>query len=102
LAATDGAAAATQAGRAYAEFLEVELNLAYQGLLSRMSEGPRRRLAASQREWLRWRAAERRFIDLHWTRESRGSSATLSAAQHRNALTRQRVLQLLNYMAEYP
>ena len=102
LAATDGGRAATRAGRAYAAFLDAELNTAYSALLSNVERSTRAALVESQRHWLRFRDAEYGLIARHWTRERSGSSASLSVAGYRNALVKERVVQLLRYAAEYP
>lgn len=102
LGATDGGSAAARAGQAYATFLEAELNTAYRALLAHLQGPPRAALVASQRRWLQFRDAENQFITQHWTRERSGSSASLSVAGYRNAVTKERVLQLLRYNAEYP
>jgi uncharacterized protein YecT (DUF1311 family) len=102
LAATDGGSAAVRAGRAYADFLDAELNTAYQALLARLQPPARTALVESQRRWLRFRDSEQAFIGQQWTAERHGSSASLSVAGYGNALVRQRVVQLLQYSAEYP
>lgn len=102
LAATDGGSAATRAERAYADFLDAELNTAYRTLLSYLKGPARAALVESQRRWLRFRDAEYGLIACHWTRERTGSSASLSIAMYRNALVKERVVQLLRYAAEYP
>ena len=102
LAATDGGTAAARAGQAYAAFLDAELHAAYQALLGKLQGPAHGALVASQRRWLRFRDAERRFIGQHWTPARNGSSASLSVAGYRNAIVRDRVVQLLRYTAEYP
>lgn len=102
LAATDGGSAAVRAGQAYSGFLDVELNAAYRLLLANLQGPARDALVESQRRWLQFRNAEYRFIASQWTHERSGSSASLSAASYRNALTKDRVVQLLRYAAEYP
>jgi uncharacterized protein YecT (DUF1311 family) len=101
LEATDGGGAATKAGQAYAAFLDAELNIAYRLLLSKLDGAPRSALVESQRQWLRYRDSERRFIAQHWTPERNGSSASLSVQGYANAIVKERVLQLLRYTAEY-
>lgn len=101
LNATDGGSAAALSGHAYAEFLDAELNTAYRTLLLKLQGPARSALVESQRQWLRFRAAENSFIAQHWTRERSGSSASLSSAGYRTALVKQRVLQLLRYGADY-
>lgn len=101
LAATDGGGAAVRAGQEYASFLDAELNAAYRTLVAHLQSPAREALVESQRRWLHFRNAEFSFIARHWTRERSGSSASLSAAGYRNALTKERVIQLLRYAAEY-
>lgn len=102
LAATDGGSAAVRAERDYASFLDAELNAAYRMLLAHLQEPARAAMVESQRRWLRYRQAEFHFIARHWTQDRSGTSASLSAAGHRNGLTRERIVQLLRYAAEYP
>jgi len=102
LAGTTGGAAAAQAGAAYAAFLEIELNQAYQQLLPQLGTEARRVLVQSQRQWLLFRDAETRFITRNWTPQDFGSSSTLSRANYSTTLTRHRVLTLLEYLQNYP
>lgn len=102
LAATDGGSASARAGQAYAGFLDTELNAAYLDLMSKLDSPTREALVESQRQWLRFRNAEHRFIEHHWTRERSGTSSSLSIADYSNAVVKDRVLQLLRYTAEYP
>ena len=102
LAATDGGSAATREGRTYALFLNTELNTAYRALLAQLRDAPRKALIESQRQWLRFRDTELRFIEVYWTPERSGSSANLSRAGYSNAVAKERILQLLRYSAEYP
>ena len=62
LAETSGGSAASQAGQAYAVFLDTELNTAYHALLARLQPPARQALVVSQRQWLRFRDAEQGFI----------------------------------------
>lgn len=102
LAATDGGSAAARAGHAYATFLDGELNAAYNALLPKLESPAREALIESQRRWLRFRDAEYKFIARQWTRARSGTSASLSVAGYRNALVKERVVELLRYAAEYP
>lgn len=101
LSAADGGSAAVREGQAYARFLNAELDAAYATLLSRLYGPAREEFVQSQRRWLRFRDAEYRFIEQHWTRERNGTSFSLSIADHRNALVKDRVRQILRYAAEY-
>lgn len=101
-AAEAGSAAGPAAARAYAQFLDAELNQAYQALLKQLKGEARRALVQSQRQWLAFREAEHRFIDSSFTPQAFGSSATLSRADYRASLVKQRVLSLLAYLQNYP
>ena len=94
---TAGGPGQAAAARAYAAFLEAELNQAYQALLPQLARPARAALVLSQRQWLRFRDAEGAFIDGHWVAPDFGSSAALSRADHRAELVRQRVWSLLAY-----
>lgn len=97
-----GGVGASTASGAYARFLDAELNKAYNGLLPRLDAGARQALVDSERQWLRYREAETRFIDRQWTTEHFGSSAALSRGLYRTDMVKQRVLQLLAYLGEAP
>lgn len=101
-AATDGGSAAVRAGQAYSNLLDAELNAAYRTILTNLRSPAREALVESQRRWLNFRDAEFRFIARQWTNERSGSSASLSVAGYRNALTKERVIRLLRYAAEHP
>jgi len=101
LAAESGGPAMAMAATAYAKFLDVELNRAYQQLLGQLGDDARRALTRSQREWLRYLDAETRFIDRNWTPRNFGSSSALSRADYRSTLIKQRVLTLLAYLQNY-
>lgn len=91
------------AAAAYATFLDAELNKAYQDLLAAVEDtGTRRALAQAQREWLKFRDAEFRFIGNNWTPQNFGSSSTLSRASYRHQIVKQRVSTLLAYLQNYP
>ncbi len=102
LGATDGGTRAARQGARVGQFLDAELNRAYRSLLSRLEGPARAALVESQRDWLRFRDAEFRFIEKQWTADRSGTSARLSVAVYRTALVKQRVRQLLQYSAEYP
>lgn len=99
---TAGGPGQAQAARAYAAFLEAELNQAYQSLLPQLSKPSRAALLQSQRQWLRFRDAESVFIDGNWGAQDFGSSAALSRADYRAGLVKQRVSSLLAYRQNYP
>ncbi|MCE2660349.1 MAG: lysozyme inhibitor LprI family protein [Rubrivivax sp.] len=90
------------AARAYAAFLDAELNQAYQTLLAVLPGDARQALVRAQRQWLAWRAAEQHLIDGQFTAQRHGSSAAFSRADMALQLTRQRVLTLLAYQQNQP
>lgn len=100
-AAPDGAATAA-AQRAYAAFLEGELNSAYQRLLPKLEPAARAGLQTSQRQWLAFRKAELAFIARNWVPQNFGSSYALSRADYAASLVKQRVVALLRYLKNYP
>lgn len=97
-----GGGGVAPAAMAYEVFLDAELNRAYSAVLTHLDHSVRRTFVDSQRLWLRWRDAEHRFIAGNWTMASSGSSYTLTRAQYRSQLTKERVLALLNYLRTYP
>lgn len=86
---------------AYQAYLEQELDRQYRGLLARLDAGSARALRASQQRWLRWRAAEQRFVDGNWTPANFGSSGRITRAATRTLLLRHRVVELLHYRQHY-
>ncbi|MFT3717329.1 lysozyme inhibitor LprI family protein [Pseudorhodoferax sp.] len=103
LSQASSASETTAAASAYSTFLDAELNRAYQDLLARMdAPDTRQALVQAQREWLRFRDAELRFIDRNWTPQNFGSSFALSRADYRHRLVKQRVSTLLAYLQNYP
>jgi uncharacterized protein YecT (DUF1311 family) len=97
-----GAAAQGSAAADYAKFLDAELNRAYEQLNQQLDDDARRGLLQSQRQWLKFRDAEYRFIGRNWTRQNFGSSSSLSRDAYRAALVKQRILTLLDYQRNYP
>ena len=102
LAAASGGPALAAAADAYAKFLDAELNQVYLELLAQLGAEARQALTLSQRQWLRFREAETRFVDRNWTPKNFGSSSVLSRAGYRAHLVKQRVLTLLAYLQNYP
>ena len=102
LAAASGGPALGAASAAYAKFLDAELHQVYAELLTQLGAEAREALTLSQRQWLRFREAETRFVDRNWTPQNFGSSSVLSRADYRTHLVKQRVLTLLAYLQNYP
>jgi uncharacterized protein YecT (DUF1311 family) len=86
----------------YDAFLERELNRAYSALIARLAPARLINMQHAQRRWLAWRDAEIEFINSQWTLTSAGSSSTLTRSMYRSALTKQRTLELLQYLREMP
>ena len=97
-----GSSTICAAARAYARFLDVEMDKAYEQLLGKLDAKSRRALVRSQRQWRRYLDAETRFINQNWTPRSFGSSSILSRADYSTRLAKQRVVLLLNYLRNYP
>jgi uncharacterized protein YecT (DUF1311 family) len=90
-----------QAGAAYAEFLDQELNQAYQLLLKKLEPSEREQLKKAQRAWRAFYKAETAFIAANWVPKNFGSSYVLSKHGYRHSLLKDRVLNLLSYLREY-
>jgi uncharacterized protein YecT (DUF1311 family) len=90
--------------RAYAEyeqFLDKELNTAYQSLLAKLGTEQQVKLKQAQRNWIKYRNSEVDFIAENWTTKNFGSSAVLSRGAYRTMLIRDRTTLLLNYLKNY-
>lgn len=85
----------------YQKFLDAELNKAYQLIKSKLPEPRQAELKKSQRQWIKYRDAEFELIKNNWTKQNFGSSAAISRGDYRCTLIKGRVLQLLNYAANY-
>ena len=101
LAATSGGSASARAGADYLAFLDRELNGAYRSLEAHLPADAKAKLLESQRLWILFRDAEGRFVEANWTEAGFGSSASLSRADYRATLVRQRVTVLLGYLQNY-
>ena len=86
----------------YTQFLGGEINTAYGLLVKRVDRPSRLALQSAQRQWANYRDAELQFIVKNWTRENFGTSASISRADYRNAMLRQRAETLLDYLRNYP
>ena len=85
----------------YQNFLDKELNQAYNLLKEKLPEARKQELKASQRQWIKYRDAEFELINNNWTRESFGSSSGISRGSYRCKVIKNRVLQLLHYVINY-
>jgi uncharacterized protein YecT (DUF1311 family) len=91
-----------QAGVAYANFLDKELNQAYQALLKKLTDPKvQEQLRKSQRAWLAYYKAETDFIWNNWVPDNFGSSYELSRQDYRNSLVKERIKVLLLYLRNY-
>ena len=100
----DKASTTVDFGRGYGELcaaLDKELNTAYKQLLSKLSEPEQKSLRDSQRQWLKYRDAEYKFISDSITRDKFGSSAVMSAGAYKTSLVKARVIELLWYLKQY-
>jgi uncharacterized protein YecT (DUF1311 family) len=90
-----------QAYAAYGQFLDSELDKAYQSLRDRVAPTERPAIVAAQRKWLAWRDAEFRFIEANWTPARFGSSSALSRGAYRTGIVKARTVLLLQYLKNY-
>ena len=81
--------------------LDTELNSAYKQLMLNLGEEEKQSLKASQRQWIKYRDAEFKFIEKAITRDKFGSSFILSAGSHRTTLLKSRVKELLWYLNKH-
>ena len=85
----------------YAAFLNNELNAVYSQLNKQLGRESNSALRASQRQWLAFRDAEREFITRTWIRDNFGSSFDLSREDYNNAIMRQRIEMLYDYLRNF-
>jgi uncharacterized protein YecT (DUF1311 family) len=86
---------------AYEEFLDKELNKAYNSILDHLDKNTQWKLRNSQRKWLKYRDAEFEFIMLNWNRNKFGSSFVISRGDYRTKIIKNRIILLLSYSANY-
>lgn len=94
--------AAVAHAKAYAKFLDAELNQAYRQLREQLRGDNRQALTFPQRQWGQFHDAETEFIGANWSPKNFGSSSEMSRAEYRATLVRQRVTMLLAYRQNYP
>lgn len=82
----------------YLQFLDKELNAAYQQLKSKLPAEQQKLLTQSQRDWIKFRDAEFMRITKNWSRQNYGSSAGISRGDYKSTIVKNRVLQLLAYL----
>ncbi|MGF1836831.1 lysozyme inhibitor LprI family protein [Photobacterium sanguinicancri] len=85
----------------YQEFLDKELNKAYEILMKSLSKNEAKMLERSQNSWLKHRELEFEFINKNWTRENFGTSSSLSRGGYKCSVLKSRLIQLLNYNKNY-
>lgn len=86
---------------AYENFLDQELNAAYNQLMAYLSGETQHALKNSQLKWLNYRDREFDFVARNWTTEKFGSSAVISRGDYRTKLIKDRVMLLLHYLRNY-
>jgi len=86
---------------AYEQFLDEELNNAYNQLMAHLNDEAQQVLKDSQRQWLKYRNTEFNFIAHNWTTKNFGSASALSRGDYRTKLINDRVLILLHYLQNY-
>ncbi|MDR3555329.1 MAG: DUF1311 domain-containing protein [Syntrophobacteraceae bacterium] len=85
----------------YVEFLDKELNSAYKLIEGKLPKPQKDELKIAQREWLKYRDAETRFIGDSWTREKFGTSCVYSTGSYASTIVKDRIIQLLSYAEGY-
>ena len=80
------------------EALDKELNTAYKLLISKLNSKEKEQLKESQKQWLKFRDSEFKWISANWTNTKYGSSSVISAGAYRTTIIRERVIQLLQYL----
>ena len=86
---------------AYEQFLDDELNSAYNRLITHLDDEAQQTLRDSQRQWLKYRNAEFNFIAHNWTTKNFGSASVFSRGGYRTKLIKNRVVVLLHYLQNY-
>lgn len=81
----------------YLEFLDKELNAVYKTVQSRLPQENQQQLKQSQISWLRYRDLEFALIEATWTKDDFGTSSGMTRGQHKAAIVRARVIQLMHY-----
>ena len=85
----------------YEQFLDKELNLAYEALTVQLSTDLKQDFQKSQKRWIDFRNEEFRFIERNWKVEQFGTSSVYSRGAYRTTIVKDRVLALLNYTKNY-
>lgn len=85
----------------YANFLDAELNHAFKVLENKLGKSQKEELKLAQRQWIKFRDAEFKFINDNWTKENFGSSSGISRGTYRCTIIKDRVMQLLYYLKNY-
>ncbi|MDR4652251.1 MAG: DUF1311 domain-containing protein [Nitrosomonas sp.] len=85
----------------YEDFLNHELDSAYNQLMAKLGNEARRALSNSQRQWFRYRDQEFEFIARNWTHASFGSAAVISRGDYRTNIINNRIVQLLRYLQNF-
>lgn len=81
--------------------LDKELNSAYQNLMKVLPEPSKAELRASQKQWVKYRDAEFKFIAKNFNRDDFGSSYVISVGSYRSSLIESRIKELLWYLKNY-
>ncbi len=87
--------------RDYEEFLDDELNIAYNLLIENLNGVEEQVLRDSQRNWIKYRNTEFKFISTNWTRKNFGSSFVISRGEYRTKILKNRVIVLYHYLKNY-
>ena len=86
---------------AYNQFLEKEVESAYQKLINAVPKPRIDTLKQSHRQWEAFRDSELKFIRRNWTQDEFGSSAAISRGGFRARILENRTIMLLRYLQNY-
>ena len=78
--------------------LDKELNQAYRKAMTALSASHRKMLRTSQRQWIKYRDAELKFINSYYTRARFGSSFLLDRGNATVSIVKMRIIPLLRYL----
>lgn len=92
----------TSAYARYEDFLNDELDGAYNQLMAKLDDDEAKRvLSNSQKQWLRYRDEEFEFIACNWTQTRFGSAAVISRGDYRTTIINNRIVLLLRYLQNF-
>jgi len=85
----------------YERFLNEELDVAFNRLMTQLNDEVQFALRNSQQQWLSYRDKEFDFIAMNWTRNNFGSASVISRGDYRATIIKSRIELLLRYLQNY-